>query len=167
MYTWPIILGLIVAAILLMIPLIMIGQLVYNIVTSSAEQRRAEARRGSANLPGLGVFSTTDDLCWTGEVRGLLITFSCSDGVPTAIHASMIISTLDQILSLMSRAKAYLAEHEDMSWLEGGAAGFEPYGIDFETGANFVLESTHPSDPDGVYRVEFYNGIAVGSGRDD
>jgi len=165
--SWPITLGLIVAGILVLIPIVMIGRLIFQIITSGIEQRRAEWRKITVAIPDLGKFSTTDNELWCGEVEGLAVSIRTPGGAPTEPSIRQFKSVLDRLPALMTLTKAYLAEHEDMTWLESGAAGFEPYGINFETGANFVVESTHPSDPDGVYRVTFRNDVAVSSGRDD
>lgn len=169
MYTWPVIIGLIVVVILALIPIVMIGWVIYGIIASLIEDRRAEARKVTAVVPGLGAFSTTDDRRWCGEVRGLEVILVSAGSPPTQRQAGQLTRVLDQLPSLMARAQAYLAEHEDiMSWLEGGAAEFEPFGIDdFESESSFVLLSTHPSDSDGIYSIEFQNGTAVDYGRDD
>lgn len=104
---------------------------------------------------------------WEGKVRDLLVTLNSPSGPSTPKQSQELLSVLDRLPSLVVRAREFLTKHEDMSWLEGGAAGFEPYGIDFKSESDFVLESVHPSDPDGIYRVEFLNGMAVSSARDD
>jgi len=164
---WLVNVGLIIAAILVLIPVVMAGKLLFATISSGIELRRAESRRVSVAIAGLGTFTTTDNCVWFGEVRALQISIMSPGTPPTSAQVAQLLSTLNEMHSLMNRARAFLANHEDMSWLEGGAAGFEPYGIDFESGSDFALESTHASDPDGVYRVEFCNGVAVSSGRDD
>jgi hypothetical protein len=165
--TWPVIVLFIVVAVLVLIPVVMVGKLVYGIIAALIEHRRAEARKVTVPVPGLGEFSTTDDKLWFGEIRGLQVTLESAGKPPSELQGKQVTSVLDQLPSLMERAKVYLAEHEDMSWLEGGAAAFEPFGLDWESETSFVLESTHPGDSDGIYRVEFRNGVPVSSGRDD
>jgi len=165
--TWPVIVGLVIVAFLILIPVVMAGQMVYGIIASWVEHRRAEARRITVTLPGLGEFSTTDNALWFGEVRQLQVSLESEGHPPTEKQVKQLTAVLDQLPLLTSRAKAWLAEHEDLSWLAGGAAAFEQLGIDFESESRSVLELIHPDDTDGIYRVEFRNGKAVSSGRDD
>src|SRR5690349_20660900 len=116
----------------------MVGRLVYGIIASLIEYRRAEARKVTVTVPGLGQLSTTDDKLWFGEIRELQVTLESAGKPPSELQAKQVLSVLDQLPSLMVRAKAYLAEHEDTSWLEGGAAAFEPFGLDWESESSFV-----------------------------
>ena len=167
MYTWPVIVLMVVVAVLVLIPVVMVGKLVLDIVGALIEHRRAEARRETVTVPGLGEFSTTDNRLWFGQVRELQVSLESVAGPPSELQAKGVTLVLDQLPSLMARAKAYLAEHEDMSWLDGGADAFEPFGLEWASESSFVLQSIHPSDSDGIYRVEFRDGVAVSSGRDD
>jgi hypothetical protein len=164
---WPVIVGLIVAAALVLIPVVMVGKLAFGIVAAFVEHRRAEERRVTVIVPGLGEFSTTGNGVWFGKVRQLQVSLRSDTQPPSELQAKEVASVLDELPSLMAHAKAYLAVHEDVSWLKGGADEFEPFGLDWESRLNFVLESIHPSDADGVYRVEFRDGVPVSCGRDD
>ena len=167
MEPWPITLGLIVAGILVLIPIVMIGRLIFQIITSGIEQRRAESRKITVAIPDLGEFSTTDNKIWCGEVQALVVTLTTPGGAPTEPLILQCKSVLNRLPELMTLAKSYLAEHEDMTWLQDGFAAFEPHGVDFDSASRFVVETNHPSDPDGIYRVEFLDGVAVDSCRDD
>lgn len=167
MSTWLVTVGLIIVAILVLIPTVLIGNVVYGIITSWIEHRRAEARRVTVTVPGLGQFSTTDNALWYGEVRGLQVSVISEGHPPTQTHADEVMAVMDQLPGLMSRIRSHLSEHEDMSWLEGGAEGFEPFGVDVKSATHFVIDSMHPSDPDGMYFVEFRDGVIIASGRDD
>lgn len=71
------------------------------------------------------------------------------------------------VTAILVLSRAYLAAHEDCSWLDGGVEQFEPCTIEPHDRSTFVLELTHPADLDGGYRVEFEAGVAVNSGRND
>jgi hypothetical protein len=160
-----VIVGLIAVAALLLIPVVMVGRLVYGIVSGHREYRRAEARKVTRSVPTLGEFSTTDYRVWIGDVRGLQVILESAGHPPTELQASQVRALLDDLLSLMEKAKTYLFEHEDISGLNG--VEFEPFGLEPASSTDFVLELTHPADMDGVYRVEFRDGVPVSSGRDD
>ncbi len=164
---WLVIVLVIVGLIAMLIPVVMVGRIVYAIIAGIRDDRHAEARRITKMVPELGEFSTTDNCLWFGYVRGLQVTLDCPGEPPTEAHAKRVRVLLDQLPALVDKAQVYLAAHEDMSWLTGDAAGFEPFGIEPEACSEFVLELIHPSDPDGVYRVEFRDGVPVSSGRDD
>ena len=157
-------LGLIVAVAL---PVVMVGALIYRIFVSHLEIRQAETRKVTTRVANLGEFSTTDNKLWIGEVRGLQVILESPGQPPTQLQASQALALLDDLPSLMERAKSYLAEHEDTSGLNGGARNFEGYALIPESSTTFVLELSHPADADGVYRVEFRDGVPVSSARDD
>jgi hypothetical protein len=160
-----VIVGLIAVAVLVLIPLVMVGRLVYGIVSGYREYRRAESRKVTRSVPNLGEFSTTDNKLWIGDVRGLQVILESPGQLPTELQASQVLGLLDDLPALMEKAKTYLLEHGDISGLHGGA--FEPYGLEPANSTAFVLELTHSADMDGVYRVEFRDGVPVSSGRDD
>jgi hypothetical protein len=159
--------GLIVAAVLVLIPVVMIGRLIYGIFAGYRDYRRAEARKVTTTVHGLGEFSTTDNRLWIGEVRGLQVFLESPEQRPTDLQARQVLALLDDLPALTERAKSYLAEHEDTSWLNGSSGTFEPYGLEPESSTAFVLELTHSADSDGVYRVAFRDGMPVSAGRDD
>lgn len=167
MNDWYVIVGLIVAAVLVLIPVVMIGRLVFAIVVDYREYRRAEARRVTATVPNLGEFSTTDNKLWFGEVRGQQLILETHGQPPSDSRARQVLTLLDDLPNLTERATTYLIALADMWWLKDSNGAFEPYGLEPHPDGAFVLELTHPADMDGVYRVEFRDGVPVSSGRDD
>lgn len=170
MYDWSVIavLGAIaILAIFVLILIVTVGRFVWAIASAHRDHKRKEARRVTGTVPSLGEFTTTDNQFWFGEVRGIYITLDSPNSAPGESHAKQVHALLDQLPALAEKATKFLAAHEDISWLTGGAGEFEPYGIDPQAEGVFVIEMTHPADVDGVYRVEFRDGIPVSSGRDD
>ncbi len=166
MNNWLFNLGLIVAAVLVLTPLCLIAWLVFRMAASGREVRRAEARRVTRNLPGLGEFSTTDDDLWFGEVDDVDVMILSEGQPPTEAQAARVRAILDEFSRLVEEAREYLASHEDMSLLEGGSELFRPYGLELWREDAFVIELVHPADF-GVFRVEFQGGEPVGTGYDD
>ena len=162
-----VIFGLVVVAMLILIPVVMVGRIVAAVVQGCVEDRRAEARKITRPVEGLGDFSTYDNQLWFGEVEGIHISVVRVGESPTVEDSQRVRAILQDRPRLIAKAKGYLAAHEDVSALRGGADGFEQYGFDYDTTSRFVLELAHPEDPDGMYRVEFRDGEPVASGRDD
>ncbi len=166
MNNWPFILGLLVAAVLVVIPLCMIVWLVFRIVATGREIRRAEARRVTCELPGLGEFSTTDDERWFGDVEEVDVMIASKGQRPTEAQVARARALLDDLPRRIEQAREYLASQEDMSLLEGGSELFRPYGLELWSEDVFVIELVHPADF-GISRVEFEGGEPVGTGYDD
>ena len=145
----------------------MVARLVIVIVLAWREHRHEEGRRRTCQVADLGEFTSTDGELWFGEVQELPVSLNTQGEPPTEFHAGQVRSLLEQLPRLVEQSRAYLAANEDCARLEGGAEGFEPCGLDFESDSSFVLEFGHPSDDDGIYRVEFESGQPVRSGRDD
>lgn len=167
MYDSLVVAGLVVAAALILIPVVMITRLAYGIINGYREYRQSESRRVVSSVAGLGNFSTTDGTLWCGEVRGLEVILVSPEHAPSQLQSRQVLALLEELPALTEKARGYLADHEDMSWLDGGPASLEPCGLELESDSTFVLELTHASDPDVMYRVEFQNGRPVSSGRDD
>jgi len=158
-----VIFGLIVVAILILIPVVMIGRLVAEIVKS----RRVEARKITRLMSGLGDFSTYDDKLWYGQVEGLGISLVSPGQPPTDFQSRQVRTILESRSRFMEQAKAYLVADENISLLPGAPEALEPYGFEIEDASRFVFELVHPADEDGIYRVEFKDGEPISSGRDD
>jgi hypothetical protein len=159
--------GLLVVAILVLIPVVMIVRLVWAIVHAYINDRRAESSKVTHYVSALGDFSSYDNRLWFGEVQGLQISIPTDGQPPNGSHTQQLRAILNDQSSLIEKAKKYLVAHDNASSFPGGAEAFQPYGIDFEDASAFVLEMVHPADQDGVYRVEFKDGDPVASGRDD
>ena len=157
----------IVIAVLLLIPLGMIGRLLMAIISSIRQERQAQARKITRTVNGLGEFSTTDNELWLGNVQGLQVAILNPGRPPTESQASRVREILNDLPHLVENATAYVLVHEDSSWRDGDARAFEAYGLEPETETRFVLELTHPADLDGVYRVTFENGEPTNCARDD
>lgn len=106
-------LGLIAVAGLALVPIVMVGRVVFAIIMESREARAAEARRVTRHLPGLGEFSSTDDEFWVGEVSGLQIVLRSRGQPPSAKQADEIRMIIDDLPRLVEKARAYLGSHED------------------------------------------------------
>ena len=159
--------GLVVTGVLLLIPVAMIGWFVIGILIAWRDHRRDLTRQVAHEVPGLGTFTSTDGELWFGEVQDLQVALSTTGEPPTPGQAALVRELLGDLPRLVALSREYLISHEDSAELEGGAELFEPYGIEPEDRSTFVLELVHPSDADGVYRIEFENGRPVRSGRDD
>jgi hypothetical protein len=162
-----VIFGLIVVAILVLVPVVMIGLLVTGIISSGLKSRRAEARKITRVVPGLGDFSTYDNKHWHGEVDGLHISLVSPGLPPTDLQSRQVRTILEGRSRFMEKVKAYLASDENISLLPGGSEALELCGFDIEDASRFVFELVHPADEDGIYRVEFKDGEPISSGRDD
>lgn len=160
-------LGILAIAGLALIPVVLVGRVVLAMITESRKARAAEARRVTRNVPGLGEFSSTDDELWLGEVSGLQVMLTSRGRPPTDAQANQVRAIIADLAGLVAKSRAYLSAHEDCTWLEGGAAGFEPAAIEPGDAATFALEMAHPTDVEGVYRVTFRDGEPVASCRDD
>ena len=164
---WITALGLIVAAILVLIPVVMVARFVIAILLAWRDHRAEKAREVTHHVPGLGALTSTDGELWFGEVQELQVTLTTAGQPPTEAHATLVRGVLNDLPRLVELSRAYLLAHEDCSWLEGGAELFEVFGIEPEGRASLVLKLFHPADDDGMYNVEFQSGLPVSSGRDD
>jgi hypothetical protein len=179
-FDWRI--GLAVVVALVLIPVVMIAvmavRIIAGMITQARESREAEARRVNCDLPGLGEFTSTDGCDWDNgwsrgddwdadDHGGLMITIMTAGGPPTEEQSAALRELLDGLSPFVAQSQAFLLEHEDCSWLEGGAQLFELDGVEFQNSLKFVLEFSHPADVDGGYRVTFDDGVPVRSGRDD
>lgn len=159
--------GLVVAAGLVLIPIVMIGRVLIAIITESREARAAEARRVTRSVAGLGDFSSTDNELWLGDVAGLQVSLVTAGGPPTDTQAEQVRAIIADLPRLVDKSRTYLATQEDCARLGGRMADFQPYGIEPEDPSSFVLELTHADDVDGVYRVTFRGGQPISYARDD
>ena len=160
---------LITVVVLVLIPVVMVGRLVVQVASGFRRHRAAEAQRVTRVVPGLGEFSSTDGEIWSGVVQGLEITVRSWQEAPAGAQAEQVRAILGDLPALTDSGKAYLAAHEDLSWLAGGSAAFEPFGIDIDSEAplSFTLRLIHAADPDAMYWAKFVDGEPVQSGRDD
>lgn len=161
------IIGVVVCVGLVLIPVTMVGHTVVTIVRDLREHRRAERRRVTQLVPRLGAFSSTDNTLWAGRVRGFTVWIENSGAPPTAEQASQLEAILDDLPRLAPICRAYIVEHEDLWVSKLVPERFVVESIHVVAPNEFTLEFAHPDDPDGVYRVEFRDGKAVASGRDD
>lgn len=154
--------------ILILIPVVMVARLAVGIAKGVKEERGREARRVTCVLPGLGEFSTTDGAIWDGEAGGVHITLDCPHGPPGEGVVAFVRTLLDALPALTNRTRKFLIAQDDAKGLTDVAGQFEVSGMECSAGeASFVLQFTHPQDPDGVYRV-LCNAEAVSYlGRDD
>lgn len=157
--------GLLLCGVLVLIPVSMLARIIYDIIVGYREYKRAEQRRVTVSIPGLGDFSSTDNKFWQGVVREMCVCLDHS-GPPSEILAKQVITLLDNLPPWTEKARQYIAEHEDISWLNGTQA-FTVSGIEPMSDGSFILSLSHPEDPDGDYRVEFRDGQPVNCGRDD
>jgi hypothetical protein len=167
MHEWITVLGLVLTAALVLIPVVMVGRVVLAIVRDVRREREAKARKVVHAVPRLGELSSTDGRLWFGEVQGLQVSVISTGRPPDEAQTAQVRAIIAKLPRIVEQGKAYLLVHEDCSWLDGGPDRFGPLGIHVEDGADFVLELVHPADVDGVYRVEFREGEPVGSVRDD
>jgi len=187
------ILGLILAAGLVLIPIVLVARVVRAILGERRRARAAEAQRVTHIVPGLGPFSSTDGELWEGEATGLPVTIVTSGHPPDATHAHRVQSILANLPQLVDQARAYLLTQPECTDFPAAAAALAAYRVEFSgtsapvagdsqigqhstppsgdspaaTVPAFVLELTHAADLDGVYRVEFRSGRPVAWGRDD
>ena len=161
------ILGAIVAAALLLIPVVIIARFVILFISDMFAHRAAEARKVTHAVPGLGQFDSYDNRIWSGDVEGVRVTLISPAQPPTQIQVDQLKAMLADLPRLVEIGRAYLSEHEDCSWLTGGPQLFEPFGLQIDDASTFFLELTHPADDDGLYTIQFRSGLPVNSGRED
>jgi hypothetical protein len=187
------ILGLVLAAGLVLIPIMLVARVVIALLRERRCARAAEARRITHELPGLGAFSSADGELWEGTVASLPVTIMTSGRPPNATHAHHVQSILASLPQLIAQARAYLLAHDEGTDFFRAATAPTAYRVEIgdlrdpvaddseiDRGTapasgtspvaavpSFVLELTHPADPDGVYRVAFRSGHPVACGRDD
>lgn len=152
-----------VVVVLLALPVVMA---ICTVIVSSYRQRRAEARRIVMMVPNLGEFTSTDNQIWVGKVRDLQVILE-NPGPPTDLQASWVLALLDNLPTVMDMAKRYLQGHGHFLQLDVDANILEAYGLEPLSADAFVLEMVHPADLDGIYRVEFRDGMPTDFGRDD
>jgi hypothetical protein len=154
--------------ILILIPVVMMARLAVGIAKGVKDERARQARRLSRVLPGLGEFSTTDGAIWDGQAGGVHITLDCPDGPPDEGFAAFVRTLLEALPTLTNRTRKFLIAQDDAKGLTDVAGQFEVSGMECSAGeASFVLQFTHPQDPDGVYRVLCNAEALRYLGRDD
>lgn len=141
--------------------------LAIGIVRAIFESRRDRANTIEMDVPGLGKYQSSDNRTWYGHTRGIHVSRYTDGGPPTESQAAMINAILDAMSSTAELGRQYLRDNEECEWLEGGAELFKPEMLDAEDEKNFEVTFGHPADSDGLYVVEFSNGLPVSSKRCD
>ena len=162
-----VIIGLIVVAILVLIPIVAVSRVLIAITRSYFEHRRAEAGKITRSVPGLGDFSSYDGHRWFGVVDGLQVFLVSPGQPPTEEQSRHVQAVLQDRSRWVQKAKTYLAAHENVTLQRSGAEAFELEGLDFANACRVTLELGHPGDPDGMYQVEFDESEAVACVRND
>src|SRR5438445_12525190 len=80
------IVGLLVAAVLVLIPIVIIARFVILFVSDVLARRAAETRKVTHAVPGLGQFETYDNETWFGDVKCLHVTLTSPAQPPTQIQ---------------------------------------------------------------------------------
>jgi hypothetical protein len=157
----------VLVALFILVPMVLVGRLAIGIFLAWLSHRSDEKRKVTRVVPNLGSFESTNDHLWIGYVNDIQVFLTTQGGLPTQTQADQVRAVLTALPRLSELSRAYLKAHEDCSWLEGGATGFEPESLEFESSSAFVLTFGHPSDDDGSYRVSFESGMPVETARDD
>jgi hypothetical protein len=164
-WAWKI--GLAFAVILLAIPVVMVGFMVFGIVQGYLEHRRRERSRVVHHIPSLGELWSWDRNLWFGDVNGVHICLTTQEQLPAADQVSTVRKLLDMAPELERLGQDFLSRNEECGGFDGGADGFALTGLDVEEDGSFTVQFGHESDSDGVYTVEFRGGLPVSSYRDD
>ncbi|MFG0253185.1 MAG: hypothetical protein ACF8NJ_09960 [Phycisphaerales bacterium JB038] len=166
MSDWLFVLGLIVAAVVVLAPVLMIAWLIVRSCRTGSEIRRAEAQRLTCDVPGLGEFITTDNELWLGTVENIDVLIETAGLPPDSGSVAAHRSLLDDLPKLRSRAADFLSEHDEQARLEGDPRRFGVAALELLKDGSCTLELAPPHDF-GVYRVEFRDGEPVSSAYED
>lgn len=161
------IIGLSAIGVLALVPLLAGMLIVFSILKQRRAERRAEGRRVTRTVAGLGEVSSTDGEWWSGHVANIDLSLRVRDNEPIDTVARRALAIIADLPGWADRSRTYLASHEDCTQLRGGAAEFAACELEVTGPDEFTLIFAHSDDSDGTYNVWFRGGAPVASARDD
>ena len=165
MGTWVDI-GWVVLAVLLLIPIVLIGRLAFGLFSAWRDSRLDDAARRTVAVPGLDSFESTDGVRWFGRVDGINVEISTGGEPPGASVTAPIRELLARLPRLGEEASAFL----NATWFaesgRGGDVRVEPVGLEFESIGRFSVVMTESDDEDWSHTVVFHEGVPVESEHD-
>jgi hypothetical protein len=130
--------GLVLAAILILVPAAMVMRIALGIAAGGVAHARSRGRAARCEVPGLGMLHTDDGHWWSGEIDGLSITIETAGEPPTAENTRAMLATLKRLDEIGAEAESVIrrAHADEPEVLDG----LEPEGLIWREEGSFDVE---------------------------
>ena len=158
--------GLILCAVLVLIPTVMIAYIIIGVIAGLIEHRREEARRVTLDIPRLGKVTSTNNRHWQGELNEMQFCIENDGSPPGEEHITRLEAVFANLDLLRDRARKFLVSHEVFEGRAGIESQLIPFAIDIDADGTETLKLSH-SDFDGWHSVRFQDHTPIEAGFDD